>query len=121
MINEYTDYSFPELKEDEQTYLWTHKYCHEVLKGNITANKWIKLAAERHFKDLKRSEHNDFKYKFSPARAQHAIDFFKLTTHTKGVLAGQPIRLMPWQMFIIGSLFGWITKEKDSEAKKFIK
>jgi phage terminase large subunit-like protein len=121
MINDYTEYSFPELKEDEQTYLWTHKYCHEVLKGNITANKWIKLAAKRHFDDLKRSEQDDFKYKFSKARAQHAMDFFKLTTHTKGVLAGTPIRLMPWQMFIIGSLFGWVTKEKDLEAKKCIR
>jgi len=112
------EYAYSDLKSNEQSYKWCHRYCYGVLNGNIVANKWIKLAAERHFNDIERSKTEDFKYKFSPARAQHAIDFYKLTTHTKGALAGQPIQLQPWQIFIVSSIFGWITKDKDTETGK---
>uniref|UniRef100_UPI004048656F terminase large subunit n=1 Tax=Shewanella sp. TaxID=50422 RepID=UPI004048656F len=115
------NYNYEELQQTDQTYLWTHKYCYDVLIGNIVANKWIKLAAVRHFNDLQKSKTDNFKYKFSPARAQHAIDFFKLTTHTKGPLGGTPIKLMPWQLFIVGSIFGWVTKEKDEVINRCLR
>jgi phage terminase large subunit-like protein len=31
--------------------------------------------------------------------------------HEKGHLQGQPIRLEPWQVFILASIFGWIDKD----------
>ncbi|MHA2764975.1 terminase large subunit domain-containing protein [Vibrio harveyi] len=111
-------YRYPRLKEQEQSSKWVHKYCYQVLSGEIVANKWIKLAAERHFNDLKRAKSKYFKYEFNAKRAQRAIDFYQLIKHTKGELAGTPMKLMPWQQFIVGSIFGWVTKQKDKVTKK---
>ena len=111
-------YRYPRLKEQEQSSKWVHKYCYQVLSGVIVANKWIKLAAERHFNDLKRAKSKYFKYEFNAKRAQRAIDFYQFIKHTKGELAGTPMKLMPWQQFIVGSIFGWVTKQKDKVTKK---
>jgi phage terminase large subunit-like protein len=46
---------------------------------------------------------------FVPEKALHAIEFFqRFLTHVKGPLGGQRLILEPWQMAIIGNLFGWI-------------
>ncbi|EGQ9960040.1 terminase large subunit [Vibrio cholerae] len=111
-------YSFPKLKPNDQSSDWVHKYCYQVLVGDIVANKWIKLAAERHFRDLKASKTKQFKYEFNTARAQRAIDFYQFTTNVKGDYAGKPIQLMPWQQWVIGSIFGWVTKDVHPIAGK---
>lgn len=111
-------YRYPRLMEQEQSSRWVHKYCYQVLSGDIVANKWIKLAAERHFNDLERAKSKDFKYEFNAKRAQRAINFYQFIKHTKGELAGTPMKLMPWQQFIVGSIFGWVTKQKDKVTKK---
>jgi len=104
-------YKHPRLKSTEQSHKQVHKYCYDVLTGTITANKWVKLAAERHFRDLEQAKTKDFKYRFEEKLAQRAIDFFQFTYHTKGDLKGTPIKLMPWQQFIVGSIFGWVKKD----------
>jgi phage terminase large subunit-like protein len=64
-------------------------------------------------------EHCDFPGGYSPhdtrgdclfdlKAARKAIEFFaKFLVHTKGKLAGQPLKLERWQANIIGTLFGW--------------
>ncbi|WP_278455073.1 terminase large subunit [Sutterella wadsworthensis] len=37
--------------------------------------------------------------------------FIELLTHTKGELAGQRIKLEPWQVFILTTAFGWRRRE----------
>lgn len=113
-------YKFPRVKPTEQSYKQCHKYCYQVLDGTIASNKWIKLAAERHFKDLEKSKKKDYLYEFDNNRAQRAIDFFKFLKHTKGELARirAPFELMPWQQFIVGSIFGWVTKKKHKVTNK---
>lgn len=46
---------------------------------------------------------------FDEAAARRAIDFVELClTHTKGAnFAGKPFLLVPWQLAIVGNLFGW--------------
>lgn len=45
---------------------------------------------------------------FDERAAQHAVDFFpRFLTHTKGVWAGKPFHLLPWQRSIVRAAFGW--------------
>lgn len=46
--------------------------------------------------------------RFDDKAAQEAIDFIEeCCTHTKGELAGKPLKLETWQKTIIANLFGW--------------
>jgi phage terminase large subunit-like protein len=79
------------------------EYAKAIKSGEITANKWVKLAANRHLKDLKEK-----KWLFDESKAKQVFRFFEILRHTKGEMAGQPFKLEDWQKFIIGSIFGWV-------------
>lgn len=50
-------------------------------------------------------------FTFSPTKARAAILWFHThLTHIKGELGGKAFRLEPWQMAIVGNLFGWHDK-----------
>jgi phage terminase large subunit-like protein len=80
-------------------------YAREVVAGKRIACRFVKLAARRHIDDLKTGPARGLTW--NPNAALFAIRFFGFLRHSKGELAGQPIRLEPWQMFCIGSVYGW--------------
>ena len=96
------DYAFPDLKPGDQDWRWCHKYCYDVVKGNLTAGKLIKQAAQRHFDDLQ----NDDFY-FCEKAAKSIVLWFKFIPITDGFLTGKPTSLSPTQIFICCSLIGW--------------
>ena len=57
-----------------------------------------------------------FLVKISPDRI---IRWFQWCQHTKGKKAGEPIDLEPFQIFILGNVFGWV--HKDSGLRRFRK
>lgn len=120
-LNSIKDLYVVDMPLDQQDAKQVHNYCYSILNGDIKASKWIKLACARHFNDMERQHNSDFKYQFNENRANRAIQFFQLIKHTKGELAGTPMLLMPWQQFIVGSIFGWVTKEKHKVTKKHIR
>lgn len=81
-------------------------YARQVTAGKILASKWVRLACERHLRDLKDGKVRGLR--FDPAAAAHAIDFFRFLKHSKGEWAGTEFHLEPWQQFIVGSSFGWL-------------
>ncbi|HHV61141.1 MAG TPA: terminase large subunit, partial [Firmicutes bacterium] len=87
------------------------QYARDVVKERELAGKWVRLACERHLRDLERAGTDEFPYIFDPARADRVFAFFRFCRHVKGPLAGQPIELEPWQQFIIGSIYGWVHRE----------
>lgn len=87
------------------------KYAKEVLAGNIVACNLVKLACKRHMNDLKKAKTKKYPYRFDVELANKHLEFFKLLKHYKGEFAGQNIELELWQMFRVGSVFGWIEKE----------
>ena len=93
------------------------QYIDDVLSGAQVADKWAKLAIQRHIDDLATGE--DRGIWFDPDAAQHAIDFFQFLKHSKGRWAGQVIRLEPWQQFVLWSLFGWM--REDSETGRTVR
>src|SRR5690606_4899809 len=95
------------------------QYALDVIEGRVIAGRWVRLACERHLRDLERQGTNDFPWVFDPASAERVFAFFRFCWHVKGPLAGQPIELMPWQQFIIGSIFGWV--HRDTGLRRFRK
>lgn len=87
-------------------------YAEDVAAGRILACRWIRLACERHLRDLERSEGEDFPFCFDDDRANRACKFIELQRHTKGrwAAAGERITLEPWQVFFVASIFGWVRK-----------
>jgi phage terminase large subunit-like protein len=80
-------------------------YVSDVLSGRVLACKWVRLACERHKRDIEESHETGFYFDHKAAKI--AIAFFKYLKHWKGEWNGQAIELSDWQQFIVGSLFGW--------------
>lgn len=81
----------------------TTAYAEAVVSGKIVTGRYVRLACERHLRDLKRKD-----LRFDEETATRAIDFFPdMLRFTKGEHKGKPFVLQPWQCFIVGSLFGW--------------
>jgi len=82
------------------------QYARDVVAGDIVAGELTRLACQRHLDDLDR----DWEYTFDADRDARACRFIELLPHIEGPLAvaGELIKLEPWQVFIISSLFGWI-------------
>lgn len=85
--------------------LTAEQYIDDVLIGRQVACKWVRLAVERHVRDLETGHQRGLV--FDEAAAKKAIAFFALLKHSKGEWAGKPITLEPWQQFHLWVLFGW--------------
>lgn len=92
-------------------------YCLQVLDGTIPANKFVKQCCERQLRDLTREGSKGFPYIYDPARGANVCTFVELLPHIKGKLAGQPIQLEPWQIFIVMTAFSWV--HKDTGFRRF--
>lgn len=91
------------------------EYIAQVLDGTLTTNKWVKLACQRHQDDLETGA--DRGLYFDQAEGQRFIAFFEqFLFHSKGKWAGQRFTLLPWQQFLISSLFGW---KRDDGTRRF--
>ena len=94
------------------------RYAEAVVAGDIPACRWVRLACQRQLDDLARFKGKASPYRFNPALADgkgkryHPADnlcaFIERLPHVKGPLAGEPIRLEPWQVFILTTVFGWV-------------
>jgi phage terminase large subunit-like protein len=82
----------------------TTAYARKVVAGKILAGRLVRLACERHLRDLQHGELRGLH--FDVEEAQAAIDFFGLLTLPE--TEGEPFDLEPFQQFIVGSLFGWM-------------
>ncbi len=124
-INEYIDEVLtrnkdrydPTLQEDDQSSAWVHQYAIEIFRKERVACNLIWMSCRRHLEDLYRSEFEDFPYYFDDAAAQGIVSFTTLIKHTKGRLARQSLTLMPYQIFMSGSLIGW--KKKADNYRRF--
>ena len=90
--------------------LLTTIYAKLVIQGEIIANKWVKLACERHLRDLKRSKEDpDFPWEFDEEKGWRPIRFIEKKCHpTKGSF--EHLVMQPWQHFVVGNMFGWVNK-----------
>src|SRR5512139_2390015 len=80
-------------------------YCHGVQDGTVPACEMIRLAVQRHIRDLETGGQRGLH--FDRQAAEHAVKFFGFLKHSKSEWAGQPFEPEPWQQFLLWSLFGW--------------
>lgn len=90
-----------------------NQYVDDVLIGRVVAGRLVRLACERHVRDLELGSLRGLW--FDEDAAAHAVQFFGYCRHIKGEWANQPVTLDPWQVFIVGSLFGW--KREDGTRR----
>lgn len=88
------------------------QYIADVLEGRQVACKWVRLACERHVRDLATGAQRGLW--FDASAAAHAIGFFAFLKHSKGEWAGKRIQLEPWQQFILWVVFGWMRRDPES-------
>ena len=82
------------------------QYAERVLTGEIVAGDLVRLSCQRFLNDLEHGPERGVY--FSEERAQHILDFYNFVPHVKGALAGKPIELMAWDVFILINLFGFV-------------
>lgn len=87
-------------------------YAKAVMDGKVVACKWVRLACGRHLRDLAEG-----KFFWDFHAAEKAIGFLRCLRHYKGEYAGQQFEPLPWQCFVVGSLFGW--KQKKGGVRRF--
>lgn len=85
--------------------LTADQYIDDVVSGRQVACKWVRLAVDRHLRDLETGHKRGLS--FDEAAAKKNIAFFALLKHSKGEWARKTIILEPWQQFHLWVLFGW--------------
>lgn len=84
----------------------TTAYADAVVTGQVVAGRLVRLACERHLRDLDLGGLRGLT--FDEDAAQRVVDFFeRFLTLTEGEHDGRPFVLAPFQKFILGCLFGW--------------
>lgn len=88
-------------------------YEKRVISGEIPTGRKLRKAVRRDQKDLKRSKKPDFPYYFNQKLANRAIKFIELLPTT----SGDPLKLEPFQKWLLGMLFGW--RKKSDDTRRF--
>jgi phage terminase large subunit-like protein len=87
------------------------QYIDDVLDGRQVVGKWVRLAVERHQRDLETGAARGLRFDHGAAR--HVIDFFGFLRHSKGEWAGSVVVLEPWQQFVLAMAFGWMRFDEE--------
>ena len=101
----------------------TTQYAKKVVEGKILAGRLVRLACQRHLRDLQEGATRGLT--FDKAAASRVFEFFEelrlpdllevgqvaQADGAQSCMAGKPFRLEPSQAFIVGSLFGWKTRD----------
>ena len=82
------------------------QYASEVHSGKRIAGPDIRNACARHLRDLEEGPKRGLFWDLE--EANKAIRFYRAVLKLNGgEFEGQPFELLPWQKFIVGSIFGW--------------
>ncbi|WP_288379823.1 terminase large subunit [uncultured Massilia sp.] len=86
------------------------QYAQEVVDGTRIAGPHVRAQCRRHLDDLVRGHERGLVWDL-PA-ALKAIGFYQdVLKLNGGDFEGKPFLLLPWQKFVVGSIFGWKTDD----------
>ena len=89
-------------------------YAKQIVNKEILSGELEYLSCVRFLEDLEK----DWEYVFDESRAERIIKFIEnYCKQSKGVFAGQTITLLPFQVYDLINIFGWVNK-KDG-ARRF--
>lgn len=89
-------------------------YARSVIDGDIVAPMPVRLACERHLRDLRNPD-----FVWDAEEVRRRLVMCRTLRHYKGPFKGRPFEPTPWQCFVIGSVFGW--KLKRNGLRRFRK
>lgn len=94
-------------------------YAKQVVRGRLReqCGQYEVLACQRFLDDLRRQGTEGFPYVFDVTRADRILRWFNHCIQVRGVAAGKPIALEPWQVFDLSNLYGWV--HRDTGARRF--
>lgn len=99
------------------------QYVDGVLSGHVVAGRLVRLAAERHVRDLEYARANPSgvrALRFNTKRALRACWWIEHRLRfSKGEWAGKPFVLSSWQLFIVWCVFGWERKSGERWLRRF--
>ncbi|MEX5600711.1 terminase large subunit [Pseudophaeobacter sp. C1-32P7] len=88
----------------------TTQYARDVVDGKIIAGEFVVAQCKRHLDDLEAGGERGLVWDLD--QAERAIRFFPaMLSITEGAKEGEPFSLLPWHLFVVGSIFGWRTSE----------
>jgi phage terminase large subunit-like protein len=94
------------------------EYWEKIESGEEVVSKKIYYTYQKLAKDL---DDNDSEYYYSPARANHAIEFIEnYCKHSKGEFGGKPVLLELWQKAMIAAVFGFIDIEGNRKYHRCV-
>lgn len=96
------------------------QYARDVIDGTIPACEAVRLACERHERDLQKSERDDWPFIFSADAAETALKAFQMFREIKGPRAGKRLKLGPWQLFVYASALGWVDKVTNKRRFRYV-
>lgn len=103
-------------------------YAHRVVSGEVPAGKYHRLSCQRHLNDRAKERDPSYPYRFvweerdangilKPC-AVRFLQFSRRMRHYKGKqFRGRPFEPSPFQVFRLGSIFGW--RRKDNGGRRF--
>jgi phage terminase large subunit-like protein len=81
-------------------------FAQSVVDGKTVAGPHVRDACKRHLRDLIEGPARGLAWDIDAAK--HAIGYFEdVLCLNGGQFEGKPFDVLPWQAFVIGSLFGW--------------
>lgn len=92
--------------------LTAERYAEDVVAGRVVAGRWLRLAVQRHLRDLETASQRGLR--FNVGDASRIIEFFSFLHHSKGEWAGREFTLEPWQQWLLWTLFGWQRRDPES-------
>lgn len=95
------------------------RYIRDVISGKETVCRYVRLAVERHLRDLERQNTKAFPYYFDAEPAKRVIKFKRQLKLVEGEFAGARVELAPWLQFKDWVLFGW--RRVDGGYRRFTK
>ena len=81
------------------------EYARGVVEGRIISCKYIKQACERYLSWFD-------KYEFRKDKVDRVVNFITKLKHFTGSHNGKPFELMPWQIWVVSSIFGFYNNNK---------
>ncbi len=83
------------------------QYALDVVEGRVIAGPYVRQACQRHLDDLRDGPSRGLKW--DVAKYQHVVGFFRdALVLNGGEHEGEPFILQPFQVFMVGNIFGWL-------------
>lgn len=81
-------------------------WAQRVVTGELVAGPGVRGAAARHLRDLETAAARGLRWDL-PAAAEAIAFFEEVLRLNGGQFEGVPFKLLGWQAFVVGSLYGW--------------